>query len=101
MAVTNPDRSESSGPQIAGFGDGWLVAAAAFTSPLCALSVSLFSARIAQHMILVLIAAPTRMGGEALGTLGVIGPKRMHYENTLNAVSYISQVFERVLHAAE
>jgi putative membrane protein len=37
---------------------GWLVAAAAFTSPLCALSVSLFSARIAQHMILVLIAAP-------------------------------------------
>src|SRR5580692_4299966 len=28
MAVTNPDRSESSGPQIAGFGDGWLVAAA-------------------------------------------------------------------------
>lgn len=50
---------------------------------------------------LVLIAAPTRMGGEALGTLGVIGPKRMHYENTLNAVSYISQVFERVLHAAE
>ncbi len=37
---------------------GWLVAAAAFISPLCALSVSLFSARIAQHMILVLIAAP-------------------------------------------
>jgi putative membrane protein len=37
---------------------GWLVAAAAFISPLCALSVSLFSARIAQHMVLVLIAAP-------------------------------------------
>jgi putative membrane protein len=37
---------------------GWLVAAAAFVSPLCALSVSLFSARIAQHMVLVLIAAP-------------------------------------------
>lgn len=50
---------------------------------------------------LVLIAAPARMGGEALGTLGVLGPKRMHYENTLNAVNYISRVFERVLHAAE
>jgi putative membrane protein len=37
---------------------GWLVAAAAFISPLCALSVSLFAARIAQHMILILIAAP-------------------------------------------
>jgi len=37
---------------------GWLIAAAAFLSPLCALSVALFSARIAQHMILVLIAAP-------------------------------------------
>jgi putative membrane protein len=37
---------------------GWGVAAAALMSPLCALSVSLFSARIAQHMVLVLIAAP-------------------------------------------
>lgn len=37
---------------------GWIVAAAAFISPLCALSVSLFSARIGQHMILILIAAP-------------------------------------------
>jgi len=37
---------------------GWAVAALAFLSPLCALSVSLFSARVGQHMILVLIAAP-------------------------------------------
>jgi putative membrane protein len=37
---------------------GWLVAAVAFISPLCALSVSLFAARIAQHMVLLLIAAP-------------------------------------------
>jgi putative membrane protein len=37
---------------------GWLVAALALISPLCALSVSLFSARIAQHMILLLVAAP-------------------------------------------
>lgn len=37
---------------------GWLVASAAFISPLCALSVALFSARILQHMILVLVAAP-------------------------------------------
>ena len=37
---------------------GWLVASAAFLSPLCALSVALFSARVGQHMVLVLIAAP-------------------------------------------
>ena len=37
---------------------GWLVVTAALLSPLCALSVSLFSARVGQHMILILIAAP-------------------------------------------
>lgn len=50
---------------------------------------------------LVLIAAPARMGGETRGTVGVIGPKRMHYENTMNAVGYIAQVFDRMLHPAE
>ncbi len=47
---------------------------------------------------LVLIAAPARMAGDGHGTVGVIGPKRIHYENTMNAVSYIAQVFERMLH---
>jgi putative membrane protein len=37
---------------------GWLVAAAALLSPLCALSVALFSARVGQHMVLILVAAP-------------------------------------------
>ncbi len=46
---------------------------------------------------LVLIAAPARMQGENWGTVGVIGPKRMHYENTMNAVSYMAQVFDRML----
>ena len=50
---------------------------------------------------LVLIAAPARMAGETRGTVGVIGPKRMHYENTMNAVSYIAQVFDRMLHPIE
>jgi heat-inducible transcriptional repressor len=50
---------------------------------------------------LVLIAAPARMAGESRGTVGVIGPKRMHYENTMNAVSYIAQVFDRMAHSTE
>lgn len=37
---------------------GWVVAAAAVLSPLCALSVALFAARVGQHMLLILIAAP-------------------------------------------
>ncbi len=46
---------------------------------------------------LVLIAAPSRMGGENLGTVGVLGPKRLQYERTISAVSYIAQVFDRML----
>ncbi len=47
---------------------------------------------------LVLIAAPARMRGEGRGTVGVLGPKRMHYGNTLNAVACAAEVFERMLH---
>jgi heat-inducible transcriptional repressor len=44
---------------------------------------------------LVLIAAPARMGGQNCRTVAVIGPKRMQYEKTMNAVGYIAQVLER------
>ena len=37
---------------------GWLLLSLAFISPLCNLSVALFSARVAQHMAITLIAAP-------------------------------------------
>ena len=47
---------------------------------------------------LVLIAAPARVAGERRGTVGVIGTKRMDYEQTMGAVSYIAQVFDRVLY---
>ncbi|HEY2040111.1 MAG TPA: heat-inducible transcriptional repressor HrcA [Edaphobacter sp.] len=46
---------------------------------------------------LVLIAAPTMIGGENRGTIGVIGSQRMDYENTMNAVSYLSRVFDRIV----
>ncbi len=48
---------------------GWGTAAAALITPLCALSVALFSARIAQHMLLLLVAAP-------LIALGMPAPRR-------------------------
>jgi putative membrane protein len=40
------------------FALGWIVLALALISPICNLSVALFSARVGQHMILSLIAAP-------------------------------------------
>lgn len=46
------------GQPLSGPAAGWTIAAAALISPLCALSVSLFAARVAQHMILLLAAAP-------------------------------------------
>lgn len=49
----------------------------------------------------VLIGAPARVGGEVVGSLAVIGPTRMDYETTINAVSYIAQLFDRVLNQNE
>ncbi|HEY5290603.1 MAG TPA: cytochrome c oxidase assembly protein [Caulobacteraceae bacterium] len=49
------------------FYSGWALGVAALISPLCALSVSLFSARVGQHMILEMIVAPLI----ALGRPGV------------------------------
>jgi putative membrane protein len=40
------------------FVSGWFVLIASLVSPLCALSVSLFSARVTQHMLIAAIAAP-------------------------------------------
>ena len=37
---------------------GWLILLLSFVSPLCNLSVALFSARVSQHMVIVLLAAP-------------------------------------------
>ena len=44
---------------------------------------------------LVLIAAPAMRHGESVGTVAVIGPKRMQYERTIEAVGYVAQVLER------
>jgi putative membrane protein len=51
---------------------GWIIGSGALISPLCPLSVSLFSARVGQHMILSLISAPLVIlgrPGPAFGTL--------------------------------
>ncbi|ADV81627.1 heat-inducible transcriptional repressor HrcA [Terriglobus saanensis] len=50
---------------------------------------------------LVLIAAPARLHGENRGAVGVIGPKRMQYEKTMNTVGYVAQLFDRMRQASD
>ena len=45
---------------------------------------------------LVLIGAPARLGAENLGTVAVIAPTRMQYQETINAVSYIAHLSDRI-----
>ena len=62
---------------------GWTVTAFALISPLCALSVALFSARIAQHMLLILVAAP-------LVALALPGPRRGNHALWTHAVVFFA-----------
>src|SRR5438477_547999 len=49
----------------------------------------------------VLIGAPARVGGEVMGSLAVIGPTRIDYQHTMNAVSYITRLFDKILNESE
>jgi heat-inducible transcriptional repressor len=44
----------------------------------------------------VLIGTTARIGAENLGTVAVIGPTRIQYQETINAVSYIAQLSGRI-----
>jgi heat-inducible transcriptional repressor len=46
---------------------------------------------------LVLIGAPARLGTQSLGTVAVIGSTRIAYQDTINAVSFIAQLSDRIL----
>jgi heat-inducible transcriptional repressor len=46
---------------------------------------------------LVLIGAPARLGGENLGTVALIAPTRIQYQEMIQAVSYIARLSERIL----
>jgi heat-inducible transcriptional repressor len=46
---------------------------------------------------LVLVGAPARFGLENMGTVAVIAPTRMHYQEMIQAVSYIAGLSDRVL----
>jgi putative membrane protein len=62
------------GRERAYFGLGLLIAGAAFLSPLCNLSVALFSARVTQHIVLTLIAAPLIVLGRPASAIAELLP---------------------------
>jgi putative membrane protein len=60
-AVASPAASRRGAIDLrhqAAFFGGWFLLSLALISPICPLSVSLFAARVGQHMIIVLIATP-------------------------------------------
>jgi heat-inducible transcriptional repressor len=46
---------------------------------------------------MVLIGAGTRLGADSVGTVAVLAPTRIRYNETIQAVSYIAQLSERIL----
>lgn len=46
---------------------------------------------------LVLIGAPARLGGANLGTVALIAPTRIQYQEMIQAVSYVARLSERIL----
>lgn len=69
----------------AAFYAGWALTAGTLISPLCALSVSLFAARIGQHMVLALFAAPLVAIGRPMTALGaLLGERRPRKAGSLS-----------------
>lgn len=72
-------------PQIAArqrryFGIGLALALFAFISPLCNLSIALFSARVGQHMVLTLVASPLIvLGRPELALVALARGQRAHW----------------------
>jgi heat-inducible transcriptional repressor len=50
---------------------------------------------------LVLIGAPARLGGGNLGTVAVIAPTRIQYQEMIQAVRYVARLSERILEIPE
>ena len=45
------------------------------------------------------VTAPYEVDGQVVGTVGVIGPTRMHYSRAINVVDSLTRVITRVVGA--
>jgi putative membrane protein len=67
--------SPPSRPEQACFAAGWTILCLALISPLCSLSVALFSARVGQHVVLTLVAAPLIVMGRGEAAIVWTAPR--------------------------
>lgn len=72
------------------FAAGWVVLVAMLVSPICNLTVALFSARVGQHMALTLVAAPLLMLGRPQAILLAVCPRIASFTQRIAAMSPIS-----------
>lgn len=72
LYVLGARRSALSDDRRRWFYVGWGLTALALISPLCPLSVALFSARVGQHMLLTLICAPMVAAGRPLDAFAAL-----------------------------
>lgn len=76
-AVACRRQGAPSGSRQMCFYAGWAITVAALVSPLCNVSVALFSARVTQHMVLTLLAAPLIVLGLPFAALGQWLPRAL------------------------
>jgi putative membrane protein len=91
------------GPHLhrAWFYAGWAIASLALVSPLCALSVSLFAARVAQHMVLALVAAPLVALGRPVAVIAAAFGVRLRGEARPLAAAAVFAAMIWLWHAPE
>jgi putative membrane protein len=68
---------------------GWATLTLALISPICPLSVSLFSARVAQHMVISLVAAPLILLGRPGVAFAALWPKSVRWSTANGIVSRV------------
>jgi putative membrane protein len=83
--------------QMTAFLSGWLITTLALVSPLCPLSVSLFSARVGQHMVLTLLAAPLVAAGRPVTTIAAALPGPMPRERWVRPAPLLATAVFAVL----
>lgn len=80
-------RSRLSPGEQAAFLAGWGLTGLALVSPLCPLSVALFSARVGQHMLIALVGAPLVVLGKPGRAFGALIGKPARDESALGPVA--------------